>query len=681
MPTPSSSTPRAFSHLLLTLTLTLAATLRMGWPGLTEFKADEARLYTLAADMAAGNFALRGIGSSVGVPNFPMSVWLYSLPLLVWQHPYSATLFTGLLNTLAALLVWLFARRIWPGSVIPALVATVLFTVSPWAVLYSRKIWAQDLLPVFVVGWAFAAYLTYAERRPRWMLVHLLCLAIAAQIHLAAFALIPATGILALRFINRVPWRWVLIGSAVSALTAAPFAVYLLQSGLPLPTASGDAALSLTLSADSWRYTALIALGQQIYSLAGPVAFEAYLAGVPSFGFAHVLTAAFIVVGLLALTHTAWANRATPTPQSDAAFILLVWLLTPPLVFTLQLTPVYPHYFIATLPAAYLVAAAAPTPLLPGPKIHLTSSTATPDPASATNDSPLTTHPEPTFARLATPVVLVVILLTAILHAYSWLSIFNFTATNATPDGFGTPLRRQLAELNAARLLLDTGAATELLIVGPGQFPATDELPAVYAALLRGVDYRYVNAELHALFPADPAAVLLLDPASPAAALYTTHADLAATLPRRANETPVTLYRTTTAPAPPTPLNDPRPFANFTTVTGTDASWTPAALIWRLYYTPGPADPAANYTFFNHLLDDTGQRLTQADAVAYPAAFARPGDLIITTFTLTRPATLPTNLTLRVGLYNFPDTTPIPILDAAANPSTDGLSFPVALPP
>ncbi|MCA9978953.1 MAG: hypothetical protein KC413_24500, partial [Anaerolineales bacterium] len=47
--------------ILVTAVLLLAAILRMGWPGLTEFKADEARLLQLAYDMAEGQFALRGI--------------------------------------------------------------------------------------------------------------------------------------------------------------------------------------------------------------------------------------------------------------------------------------------------------------------------------------------------------------------------------------------------------------------------------------------------------------------------------------------------------------------------------------------------------------------------------------------------------------------------------------------
>lgn len=83
--------------------LLLAAVLRMGWPGMTEFKGDEARLVALALEMAQfETFPLRGISSSVGVPNFPASVWLYALPLMVWRHVMAPLLFTGLANALAA---------------------------------------------------------------------------------------------------------------------------------------------------------------------------------------------------------------------------------------------------------------------------------------------------------------------------------------------------------------------------------------------------------------------------------------------------------------------------------------------------------------------------------------------------------------------------------------------------
>ena len=99
--------------LLVAVLVGLAGLLRMNWVGISEFKADEARLLALALDMADGQIAMRGISSSVGLPNFPMSVWLYALPLVVWPHPYAATLFTGLLNTLAVLGCYWLVRRYW----------------------------------------------------------------------------------------------------------------------------------------------------------------------------------------------------------------------------------------------------------------------------------------------------------------------------------------------------------------------------------------------------------------------------------------------------------------------------------------------------------------------------------------------------------------------------------------
>ncbi len=181
---------------LVLFILLLAGLLRMAAPGLTEFKADEARLLALALDMAEGPFALRGISSSVGFPNFPASVWIYSLPLVIWPHPYGATIFTGFLNTLAVAASYWFVRRYW--GVPAALVTISMFAVAPWAVIFSRKIWAQNLLPLFVVGWAISAALALVEERPKFIWLHFLCLALAVQIHLAAIALVPATAVLLL---------------------------------------------------------------------------------------------------------------------------------------------------------------------------------------------------------------------------------------------------------------------------------------------------------------------------------------------------------------------------------------------------------------------------------------------------------------------------------------------------
>ncbi len=174
----------------LVLVLALAAILRMGAPGITEFKRDEGNLSQLALDLVHGReWPLLGLSSSVNVPNPPISVYLMAIPFFFSDSPIFATMFVGLLNVIAVGLVWGLARRYYGPRA--ALIAGLLYAVSPWAVLYSRKIWAQDLLPPFVIAVIFTGLLGYGEGRrwARW--AHWPLLALAVQIHYAAFTLIP----------------------------------------------------------------------------------------------------------------------------------------------------------------------------------------------------------------------------------------------------------------------------------------------------------------------------------------------------------------------------------------------------------------------------------------------------------------------------------------------------------
>ena len=144
----------SITRLYLIAIICIAGLLRMTFPGLSEFKADEARLYASSLHFITNlEIPTHGITSSIGIPNFPISIWLYAAPLTLWKHPYSATIFTGLLNTAALIICWNITKRFW--NIRTALIATTLFASSPWAVIFSRKIWAQNTLPLFVGAWHF----------------------------------------------------------------------------------------------------------------------------------------------------------------------------------------------------------------------------------------------------------------------------------------------------------------------------------------------------------------------------------------------------------------------------------------------------------------------------------------------------------------------------------------------
>ena len=159
---PNSAPLARWELALLVAILLLAGALRMGAPGLTEFKRDEANLSRLALNLAQGKgFPLLGISSSVGVPNPPISVYLFALPYLFDHTPILATVFVGALNTLAVALTWALVRRTFGPR--PALIAALLYAAAPWGVLFARKIWAQDLLPPFVVGAALLGVIGFGS--------------------------------------------------------------------------------------------------------------------------------------------------------------------------------------------------------------------------------------------------------------------------------------------------------------------------------------------------------------------------------------------------------------------------------------------------------------------------------------------------------------------------------------
>src|SRR5262249_18203695 len=161
----------------------------------------------------------------------------------IWKSPLAATLFVGALNTASVGLAYLMARRYWAKRA--ALAGALLYAAAPWAVIYSRKIWAQDLLPLFVTGYVFAALLAFVEGRRRWLLAHLVLLAVIVQIHYSGLALVSLTLSLLVIYRRAVDWRLVAAGVGLAALTALPLLIYALGQRLPAGLNAGSLAPTL----------------------------------------------------------------------------------------------------------------------------------------------------------------------------------------------------------------------------------------------------------------------------------------------------------------------------------------------------------------------------------------------------------------------------------------------------
>lgn len=631
--------PRRVEPLLFVLILLIAGLLRMGWPEWTEFKADEARMLTAALEVVNGEqFAVRGLSSSVGFPNFPMSVWLYAVPLWVWQHVYAATLFTGLMNTLGVGVCYWLVRRYW--GVQAALVVMTMFAVSPWAVVFSRKIWAQNLLPLFVMGWVVGAMLAFVEKRPKFILLHFFCLAVVVQIHLAAAALVPATCLLLLVFWRRVVWRLAGAGAVVGAGTAVPFLYYLWQNrGVAEQLQSVGSGWHISL--ESIRYTAMITLGYDIHSLAGAEQFERFVQQIPWMGWVYVAWGALVLggIGYWVLGTQVWLptiQSPLSDTQKEAGFVIWVWLLTVPLFFLVHNTPLFLHYFIATLPAAYVLAGV--------------------------------------FVARLRRVGVIVVGITSVFHLYTLLVLFRFLNIQFTPGGFGTPLQHLLETAEIAQTLMAEADVAEILVAGIGESPDTAEFPAIYQALLYGVPHRFVDVSASALFPTNGAVVIAM--AGEMTELYGKTAVSRQTIPLRAGESPLQVF-VVPANEPPVPeviFEPPYLLQNWVSFVGYDEPirHEDGTAVWQLYWHTGGNPDSNQYHFFVHLLNEAGERVSQQDVPVFGGW--QGVDTAVTRFELLWPET---THTLRLGMYQFPTLTPVYLLDVAGNPYTDAIELTV----
>lgn len=636
--------------LSLLLILFIAALLRFGEPGVVEFFHDEAMVALLAQDMAAGKtFPTVGILSSVGIPNPPTSIYVMWLPFALSSSPLFATLFIALLNVIGVGLLWLIAHRYFGRRI--ALIAGLVYALNPWAVLYSRKIWAQDFhTPFLLIALLLGLYgfLESDERYPRWKLAgQALCLPIflfAFQIHFAAWVLLPVYFVILWLGRRQISWRTLLLTTALSLLVLLPYAVGLSQTLERDPERISNTlnrsgmSRGLSLSGDSLIYTARLATGLQLETWVAPEQQADLLEKVPRPSALWMLSGVAVLVGGFGL----FAVRA----YQRFALPILLWVGLPVVVFAPTWTPVYPHYFVASLPALALLAALGLEVVL-----HLFSS-----------------------KSLTRPVILGAYAAILLTQGFWWRGVMRYVDTTYTPLGYTTPIHYLLA------MREELASYEDVIVVSNGMWVLLHKDAARWPALLRDTAQcvRTLPGSGYALFPTGRFAVLTTHeaPESPVENLYT-HED-ARVYPIRPGNGVYTITSFDSAPSwPDGPLEHILPvlFDNGVRLTGYKLDANRMTLEWQL-----PAAGAVDYQYSGHFLNAEGDRLGQYDTSFLPGRHWCAGDRLITWADVAVPEG---TSTLRVSMYRlgegktFGQFFSANILDVAGNPAGQWIDIPL----
>jgi 4-amino-4-deoxy-L-arabinose transferase-like glycosyltransferase len=221
--------PNLTSQTFLVLILVIAAFLRFYSLTYMEFKGDEGfNLAKALRLLEEGDIPLTSAVSSTGVNEPPLFMYILSLSLLFSTNPVFTAGFIATLNILGILVCYLFVKRFFDEK--SALVAAAFYSLSPWQILFSRKIWTQNLLAPFIVLFLYLAFIALEENRKRFIPLACIVLGIILQLHMSGIYIAGLALILLLMHWKTIDKRYLAFGVVLFVCTFIPYGVFLVQN-------------------------------------------------------------------------------------------------------------------------------------------------------------------------------------------------------------------------------------------------------------------------------------------------------------------------------------------------------------------------------------------------------------------------------------------------------------------
>jgi hypothetical protein len=330
-----------------------------------EFKDDQFRAIIDAAETVRRNFLVsHGMMSGVGVPNPPGFCWTSGVFSFFARTPFEfATIFA--IVSVSTIFVWLFSmKKIVSREKL--LIVACLLSSSTALTIYSSNIWAQCLLPIVCVAIiSLLARFIIGGKDICWISAFWLN-GFAASLHFSGFFLFPLTISVLLK--KRVSLKHLLAAILPVALIFLPFAIHLagFLSGGGFHYGEGKifAGRSLGFLFDFYSF------GFMKYYLGGDLnrtlSFEiGALLAQSSKIFVNTIFCAMLFCGSLLLVASFVrakrmnSNAIDEAPVGDHVVSVLagIHIFTVTAAYLLLNIKTFPHYFLVTVPAGYILIA------------------------------------------------------------------------------------------------------------------------------------------------------------------------------------------------------------------------------------------------------------------------------------------------------------------------------------
>lgn len=165
-----------------------------------------------------------GMLSSIRINNFPFFDYMIIILALPSKNPQIITFFIGLINSLLVGFFYLIIRKFINQRT--ALFASLFLATSPWAILFSRKLWAQDTLLFFVIPIIFLTFKTQVKKSVKTSFFLFLFLTLLAQIHAQGIFFAISEIILFIIIRTKIYLKYALLGIITGLLFVIPYIYY-----------------------------------------------------------------------------------------------------------------------------------------------------------------------------------------------------------------------------------------------------------------------------------------------------------------------------------------------------------------------------------------------------------------------------------------------------------------------
>lgn len=183
---------------ILLLILIVGAALRLYQiDGYMTFLGDEGRdALVIKKMLTTGDIPLIGPPTSVGSMYLgPLYYYMMALPMAIfWLNPLAAAVQVALIGVASIGLIY-YLSKVWFGRM-AAIIASILYTLSPINIIYSRSSWNPNPAPFFALLLIISLYKSHQTKNYLWFILTGVSLAFAVQMHYLALILLPIAVVL-----------------------------------------------------------------------------------------------------------------------------------------------------------------------------------------------------------------------------------------------------------------------------------------------------------------------------------------------------------------------------------------------------------------------------------------------------------------------------------------------------